>query len=103
MARSSALIWSWSRQKPGPRATQKGNSLGIKGVSVMPIFKHMDPATDHPLEPSMLRHFAMEKDASGTVWSWIVGIIAVIVVMMLVHGYTNKIRATAATSPASNP
>jgi hypothetical protein len=63
----------------------------------------MDSATDHPLEPSKLRHLNTEKDDSGTMWSWIAGIIAVIVVMTLVYGYTKKIWATAASSPASNP
>jgi hypothetical protein len=63
----------------------------------------MAPAIDHPLEPSKLRHFATEKDESGTVWSWIAGIIAVLVVMTLVYGYTKKIRAMVATSPASSP
>jgi hypothetical protein len=69
----------------------------------MPIFKHMAVVTDHPLEPSKLRHFASEKDESGAVWSWIAGIIAVLVVMMLVYGYTKKIRATVAASSASSP
>jgi hypothetical protein len=66
------------------------------------ISKHRDPETDHPLEPTKL-HFNVEKDESGTMWPWIAGTIAVIVVVTLVYGYTKKIWATVATSPASSP
>ena len=56
-----------------------------------------DPLTDRPLEADELRRLNLEQDrAGGTMWPWIVGIIAVIVVVMLVYGYERPISTTAA-------
>jgi hypothetical protein len=62
-----------------------------------------DPLTDRPLEPDELRCLNLEQDrAGGTMWPWIVGIIAVIVVVMLVYGYERPISTTASTPPSSS-
>jgi hypothetical protein len=61
--------------------------------------KHAAPLTDRLREPDELRRLNLELDRSGgTMWPWIAGIIAAIVVVTLVYGYTRKISTT-----ASNP
>jgi hypothetical protein len=62
-----------------------------------------DPLTDRPREPDELRRLNLELDsAGGTMWPWIVGIIAVIVVVMLVYGYERPISTTASAPPSSS-
>jgi hypothetical protein len=60
--------------------------------------KHADPLTDRLREPDELRRLNLELDSrGGTMWPWIAFIIAAIVVVTLVYGYTRKISATAST------
>jgi hypothetical protein len=67
----------------------------------MPFSEHMDPLTDHPREANELRRLDLAQDENGTMWGWIAGIIAVIVVVTLVYGYTRKIW-TIANTPVSS-
>ena len=60
--------------------------------------KHADPLTDRLREPDELRRLNLELDSrGGTTWPWIAGIIAAIVVVTLVYGYTRKISTTVST------
>jgi hypothetical protein len=68
----------------------------------MSFSKHITPLNDHPREPNELRRLNLELDKSGVMWPWIAGIIAVIVVMTLVYGYTRKIWAIASSPISSN-
>jgi hypothetical protein len=69
----------------------------------MPYPKHADPLTDRPREPDELRRLNLELDSrGGTMWPWIAGIIAVIVVVTLLYGYTRKISTTASTPLSSS-
>jgi hypothetical protein len=65
--------------------------------------KHAGPLTDGPSEPDELRRLNLELDSrGGTMWPWIAGIIAVIVVITLVYGYTRKISTMASTPLSSS-
>jgi hypothetical protein len=61
--------------------------------------RYTDPLND-PRRPAVRRPLEDDR-GSGTMWSWIVGIIAVIVVAMMVYGY-NKPISTAGNPPATN-
>ena len=68
----------------------------------MSFSKHAAPLTDGRSEPDELRRLNLELDSrSGMVWPWIAGIIAMIVVITLVYGYTRKI-STMASTPLSS-
>jgi hypothetical protein len=57
-----------------------------------------DPRRTRPNTPGELR-----DDAGRTgIWSWIIGIVAVIVVAMLVYNYTRPDSTTASNPPSSN-
>jgi hypothetical protein len=63
-----------------------------------------DPRRPHPRDPAELRRLDMQDDAGrGTMWAWIVGIIAIIVVAMLVYDYNRPSSTTASTPPSSSP
>jgi hypothetical protein len=64
--------------------------------------KHITPLTDNPREPIELRRLNLEQDKSDAMWPWVAGIIAVIVVVTLVYGYTRKIWAIASSPISSN-
>jgi hypothetical protein len=64
--------------------------------------KHMGPLTYHPREPNELRRLNLEQDKGGAMGPWFAGIIAVIVVVTLVYGYTRKIWAIASSPISSN-
>jgi hypothetical protein len=54
-------------------------------------------------EPDELRRLNLELDsAGGTMWPWMVGVLAAIIVAMLVYDYERPILSTASTSPSSN-
>ncbi len=56
------------------------------------------PLTDGRSEPDEPRRLNLELDSRvGTVLPWIAGIIAMIVVITLVYGYTRKISTIAST------
>ncbi len=58
---------------------------------------------DRSLEPDELRRLNLELDSKGgTMWPWIAGTIALIVVVALVYGYTRKIATTASTPLSSS-
>jgi hypothetical protein len=58
------------------------------------------PSARGPAEP---RRLELEDDAGrGTIWGWIVGIIALIVVAMLVYDYNRPISITADNPPSSS-
>jgi hypothetical protein len=61
--------------------------------------KHTEPRTGHPRKPDELQHLInLEEDSrGGTSWPWIAGIIAVIVLLTLVYGYSRKISTMART------
>jgi hypothetical protein len=65
--------------------------------------RHTDPLTDRPREPDELRRLNLEQDsAGGTMWPWMVGILAAIIVAMLVYDYERPILTTASTPPTSS-
>jgi hypothetical protein len=69
----------------------------------MSIPERTDPLTDRPREPDELRRLNLEQDSrGGSMWPWIVGIIAVIFVVSLVYGYKGPISNTASTPPSSS-
>jgi hypothetical protein len=65
-----------------------------------------DPRRPGPRDPADLtapRHLELKDDVGrGSVWAWIVGIIAVIVVAMLVYDYNRPISTTAGNPPTSS-
>jgi hypothetical protein len=65
----------------------------------MSIREYTEPWTGHPREPDELWRLKPEQDSRGsTMWPWIAGIIAVIVAMALVYGYSRKISTMAQNS-----
>jgi hypothetical protein len=65
--------------------------------------RHTDPLTDRPREPDELRRLNLELDsAGGTMWPWIVGILAAIIAVMLAYDYERPISTTASTPPSSS-
>jgi hypothetical protein len=57
------------------------------------------PGPRDPADPAAPQHLDLENDGGrGTMWAWIVGLIAVIVVAMLVYDY-NRPRSTTASNP----
>jgi hypothetical protein len=72
--------------------------------SEMSIRKHTEPWTGHPREPDEFQHLInLEEDSrGGTIWPWIAGIIAVIVLLTLVYGYSRKISTMARTLRSSS-
>jgi hypothetical protein len=65
--------------------------------------RQTDPLTDRPLEPDELRRLNLEQDsAGGTMWPWMVGILAAIIVAMLVYDYERPNLTTASTPPSSS-
>jgi hypothetical protein len=62
-----------------------------------------DPRRLDPQDPATPRRLELEDEAGrGTMWAWIVGIIAVIVVAMLVYDYNRPISTTADNPPVSS-
>ena len=62
----------------------------------MSIREYTEPWTGHPREPDELWRFKPEQDSrASTMWPWIAGIIAVIVLLTLVYGYSRKISTMA--------
>jgi len=69
----------------------------------MSVPEHTDPLTDRPREPDELRRLNLEQDSrSGSMWPWIVGIIAAIFVVSLLYGYKGSISNTASAPPSSS-
>jgi hypothetical protein len=70
----------------------------------MSIHKHTEPWTGDPREPDEFQHLInLEEDSvGGTIWPWIAGIIAVIVLLTLVYGYSRKISTMARTLRSSS-
>jgi hypothetical protein len=65
--------------------------------------RHTDPLTDRPREPDELRRLNLELDsAGGTMWPWVVGLFAAIIVAMLVYDYERPILTSAGTPPSSS-
>jgi hypothetical protein len=61
------------------------------------------PGERDPADPAMQRRLELEDDSGrGTMWAWIVGIIAIIVVAMLVYDYNKPISSTASNPPAAS-
>jgi len=56
-------------------------------------------------DPAMRRRLELEDEGGrGTMWAWIVGIIAIIVVAMLVYDYNKPVSSTASNpSTTSSP
>ena len=62
------------------------------------------PGARDPADPAMRRRLELEDDSGrGTMWAWIVGIIAIIVVAMLVYDYNKPISSTANNPPTTSP
>jgi hypothetical protein len=62
------------------------------------------PGFGDPADPSAPRRLDLEDDSSrGTMWAWIVGVIAVIVIAMLVYDYNRPLSTSAGNVPAANP
>jgi hypothetical protein len=62
-----------------------------------------DPRRLDPHDPASPRRLELEDDSGrGSMWAWIVGIIAVIVVAMLVYDYNRPISTTASNPPTSS-
>jgi hypothetical protein len=63
----------------------------------MSIRKYTEPWTGDPREPDEFQHLInLEEDSrGGTIWPWIAGTIAVIVLLTLVYGYSRKISTMA--------
>jgi hypothetical protein len=60
------------------------------------------PGPRDPADPTAPRRLELNDDVGrGTMWAWIVGIIAVIVVAMLVYDYNRPISTTAGNPPTS--
>jgi hypothetical protein len=65
--------------------------------------RHTDPLTDRSREPDELRRLNLElASAGGTMWPWMIGILAAIIVAMLAYEYERPIVTTASTPPASS-
>ena len=61
------------------------------------------PSSRDAADPAALRRLDLEDDGGrGTMWAWIVGIIAVIVVAMLLYDYNRPILNTASNPAASS-
>ena len=61
------------------------------------------PGERDPADPAARRRLELEDDSGrGTMWAWIVGIIAIIVVAMLVYDYNKPISSTASNPPATS-
>jgi hypothetical protein len=74
-----------------PRYTDPLNDLGRPGAR-------------NPVDPAPPRRLDLEDDGGrGTMWAWIVGIIAVIVVAMLIYDYNRPISTTASNPQSSAP
>jgi hypothetical protein len=64
---------------------------------------HTDPLTDRLREPDELRRLNLELDgAGGTMWPWVVGLLAAIIVAMLAYDYERPILTTASTPLSSS-
>jgi hypothetical protein len=62
-----------------------------------------DPRRLDPHDPASPRRLELEDDSGrGTMWAWIVGIIAVIGVAMLLYDYNRPISTTAGNPPTSS-
>jgi hypothetical protein len=55
----------------------------------------------NPRDSADFRHLGVDDSGRGSMWAWIAGIIAVIVVAMLVYDYS-KPNATTASTPTSS-
>jgi hypothetical protein len=85
------------RRAAGAEDVEPGRG-GTEWRSAMP-YKPKDPLTDPT--PDKLRRLNREQDISGDAMRpWIVGGVAVIVVTMLVYGYTGPISKTASAPPS---
>jgi hypothetical protein len=61
------------------------------------------PGERDPVDPAARRRLELEEDSGrGTMWAWIVGIIAIIVVAMLVYDYNKPSSSTASNPPATS-
>jgi hypothetical protein len=62
------------------------------------------PGLLDPADPAAPRRLDLEDDGDrGTMWAWIVGMVAVIVVAMLLYDYNRPISNTASNPAASIP
>jgi hypothetical protein len=62
-----------------------------------------DPLTDRSREPDELRRLNLELDsAGGTMWPWMIGILAAIIVAMLAYDYERPISIMASAPPSSS-
>jgi hypothetical protein len=63
-----------------------------------------DPSRPGSRDPDAPGRLDLENDGSrSSMWAWVVGIIAVIVVAMLVYDYNRPISTTASNPPVSSP
>jgi hypothetical protein len=60
------------------------------------------PGANDPIDPAPPRRLDLEDDSGGTMWAWIVGIIAIIVVAMLLYDYNRPISTTADNPPTTS-
>jgi hypothetical protein len=74
------------------------------GGATMSSPRPTDLLTDRVREPDELRRLNLELDSAGTtMWPWMIGLLAAIIVAMLVYDYERPILTTAATPAKVNP
>jgi hypothetical protein len=62
-----------------------------------------DPRRPGAHDPAMRQRLELEDDSGrGSMWAWIVGIIAIIVVAMLVYDYNKPVSSTASNPPTTS-
>jgi hypothetical protein len=68
-----------------------------------PLIDPRRPSVRDPAKPAEPQRIELEDDAGrGTIWGWIVGIVALIVVAMLAYDYNRPIPTTADNPPSSS-
>ncbi len=69
-----------------------------------PLKDPRGPESRDPADPASPRRLDLEDDSGrGTMWAWIVAVIAVIVVGMVLYDYNRSPASTAGNVPTSSP